>query len=84
MAQGNEISQFEARAYKRLYEMYRSTLLTIINKARNSVEFNAEKPDAMKEVMSFIADESKWDYCGIEDNVTTKTIDELERCLGVY
>lgn len=76
-----EISQFEARAYKRLYELYKTTPLTIVNKARNSMEYQCDKPDEMKQTMEYIANEHKWDYCGIEDKTATKIIDELEKCL---
>jgi hypothetical protein len=73
-------NQFEAKAYKRLYELYRSTLLAIINKARISAEHDA--PDSMKITMSYIGNEHKWDQCGIEDKATSKIIDELEKCLS--
>jgi dihydroxyacetone kinase-like predicted kinase len=76
-----ELTQFEAKAYKRLYELYKGTLLTIINKAKNSAEYLADKPEEMKKAMEYIADEKQWDYCGIEDKTTSKIIDELEKCL---
>lgn len=79
----NELSQFEAKAYKRLYEMYKSTLLTIINKARNTVEYHKDTSDENRKLVEFIADEKKWDYCGIESKTDAKIIDELEKCLGV-
>jgi hypothetical protein len=78
----NEMTQFEARAYKRLYELYKSTLLTIINKARNTVEYHNATSDENRKLVEFIADEKRWDYCGIEKNVDTKIIDELEKCLN--
>ena len=77
-----EISQFEAKAYKRLYELYRSTLMNIIHQAKNAVDYKSENPEGMKEIMSFIADEKKWDHCGIENKTTTIVIDELEKCLN--
>jgi hypothetical protein len=43
----NELSQFEARAYKRLYEMYKSTLFAIINKAKVSVEYKLQNQEEM-------------------------------------
>lgn len=76
-----EISQFEAKAYKRLYELYKSTLLGIIMRAKNSVEYHKDKPEEVLTTMSYIADERQWDYFGIEDKTTTKIIDELEKCL---
>ena len=79
----NEITQFEARAYKRLYELYKSTLLTIIHRARNSVEYQSGKPDDMLETMKVLADEKVWDRHGIESKENSKIIDELEKCLGV-
>lgn len=79
----NEMSQFEARAYKRLYELYKSTLLSIIHKARNSVEYKSENPEEMLEAMKVLADEKAWDRHGIESKENSKIIDELEKCLGV-
>lgn len=79
----NEVNQFEARAYKRLYELYKSTLLTIIHRARNSVEYQNGKPEEMLQSLEFIGYEMHWDKCGIESKETTKIIDELEKCLGV-
>lgn len=79
--ENNNISQFEAKAYKRLYELYRGTLLRIIHNARNSVEYLKNKPDEMTNMMACIADEKRWDSCGIESNTDTKIIDELEKCL---
>lgn len=78
-----EISQFEAIAYKRLYELYKSTLLAIMHRARNSVEYHSDKPDKMKEIMILISDEKKWDFFGIENKTTSKIIDELEKCLNI-
>jgi hypothetical protein len=78
-----EISQFEARAYKRLYELYKSTLISIIHRAKNSVEYQARKPDAMLEAMKVLSDEKVWDRHGIESKENRKIIDELEKCLGV-
>lgn len=75
------MSQIEAKAYKRLYGLYKSTLLSIINKARNAVEYYSDNPDRMKEMMGYIADEKQWNYCGIENKVDTKIIDELEKLL---
>lgn len=80
----NDLSQFEARAYKRLYEMYKSTLITIIHRAKNSVEYQGGKPDEMLATMTLISDEHKWDHCGIESKTDGKIIDELEKCLGVW
>lgn len=79
----NELSQFEARAYKRLYEMYKSTLLAIINKAIVSVEYKLQNQEEMNQAMQYIADENKWGHCGIESKTDGKIIDELEKCLGV-
>lgn len=78
----NEISQFEARAYKRLYELQKSTLLKIINWAKNAVDYKLENQKEMNEMMMFIADEHKWDVCGIESKIDSKIIDELEKCLN--
>lgn len=77
----NEISQFEAKAYKRLYELYRGTLLTIVNRARNASEYLKDKPEDVLKLMTYIGDEKQWDFSGIEDKITTKIIDELEKCL---
>jgi hypothetical protein len=77
-----EISQFEAKAYKRLYELYKSTLLRIIHQARNAVDYKLENQKEMNEMMIFIADEHKWDACGIESKIDSKIIDELEKCLN--
>jgi hypothetical protein len=79
----NELSQFEARAYKRLYEMYKSTLLTIVNKAKIAVDYKLENQEEMNQTMQYIADEHKWEHCGIESKTDGKIIDELEKCLGV-
>lgn len=79
----NEISQFEARAYKRLYEIYKSTLLAIIHNAKNAVDYKLENQKEMNEMMQYIADEHKWDSIGIESKIDSKIIDELEKCLGV-
>jgi hypothetical protein len=76
-----EITQFEARAYKRLYELYRMTLGTITTRAINCVEYALDKPEDVKKLMQYIADRSKWDYCGIECKQTTIAINELEKCL---
>ena len=78
-----EISQFEARAYKRLYELYKSTLLNIIHRAKNSVDYKLENQKEMNEMMTFIADEHKWDHCGIESKANSVIIDELEKCLNI-
>lgn len=76
-----EITQFEARAYKRLYEMYKATLLKIINKASNCVFYHSDDKEEIKKLMTYISDEKHWDYSGIENAVDTKIIDELEKCL---
>lgn len=76
-----EVNPFEARAYKRLYELYKSTLLTIINRARNAGDINDS--ERIREIMQAIGDEKKWDQYGIESKETAKIIDELEKCLGV-
>jgi hypothetical protein len=77
-----EITQFEARAYKRLYGMYRSTLLTIVNMARRTVDHSTQESDEFKKLLTFIADEKQWEYSGIESKTDTKIIDELEKCLA--
>lgn len=79
----NELSQFEARAYKRLYEMYKSTLLTIIHKAKSAVDYKLENQEEMNQIMQHISDEHTWEYCGIESKTDSKIIDELEKCLGI-
>lgn len=79
----NEVNQFEAKAYKRLYELNRSTLLHIIHMARTCVQTQKENSDEYRKIIEFIADIDKWDYCGIQSKTTTKIIDELEKCLGV-
>jgi len=76
-----EITQFEARAYKRLYELYRMTLGNITTRAKNCVEYSLDKPEKVNELMQFIADQSKWDYCGRESKQNTIAINELEKCL---
>lgn len=81
MTQSNEISQFEARAYKRLYELYKSTLLTIINKAMMTSD--SADNERVKEILNVIGDEKMWDRYGIESKETSKIINELENCLGV-
>lgn len=81
MVQSNEMSQFEARAYKRLYELYKSTLQTIVHKANITVEYKSENQKEMNEMMSFIADKQKWEYCGIESKIDGSLIKELEKCL---
>jgi hypothetical protein len=78
----SQLSQFEAMAYKRLYEMYKSTLLAIIHTAKNAVDYKLENQKEMNETMQFIADEHKWDSIGIESKIDSKVIDELEKCLG--
>jgi hypothetical protein len=78
----NEISQFEAKAYKRLYELYKSTLLTIINRAQMTSNMSTDT-ERIKEILHVIGDEKKWDSYGIESKENTKIIDELEKCLGV-
>lgn len=77
-----EVTQFEARAYKRLYELYKSTILTIINRARTTSDMSTD-PERIKEILQVIGDEHKWDSYGIESKETSKIIDELEKCLGV-
>lgn len=77
-----EISQFEARAYKRLYGMYKSTLLTIVNMANRTVEHSTQESDEFKKLLTFIGDEKQWNYSGIESTIDTKIIDELEKCLA--
>jgi hypothetical protein len=77
-----EISQFEAKAYKRLYELQKSTLLNIINWARNAVDYKSENQKEMNDMMRNIADEHKWDTCGIESKTNSIIIDELEKCLS--
>lgn len=79
----NEVNQFEARAYKRLYELYKSTLLTIIHNAKNISYHNANEPERIKEMLQVIGDEKMWDRYGIKSAETAKIIDELEKCLGV-
>jgi hypothetical protein len=76
-----EISQFEARAYKRLYGLYKSTLLTIINMAKRTVEYSTQESDEYKKLLTFIGDEKQWDYAGIENKIDSKIIDELEKLL---
>lgn len=78
-----EVSQFEARAYKRLYELYKSTLLTIIHNANTTYYNNLNNPERIKEMLQVIGDEKMWDRYGIESAETAKVIDELEKCLGV-
>jgi hypothetical protein len=77
----NEINQFEARAYKRLYGIYKSTLLSIINKARTTVQFASDKPERLLEMLTFIGDEHTWGEVGIESKTDAVIIDELEKCL---
>jgi hypothetical protein len=79
----NEISQFEARAYKRLYELYKSTMLTIIHVARTTSDHSIIDPERVKEMLRVIGDEKQWDKYGIESKENGKIIDELEKCLGV-
>jgi hypothetical protein len=79
----NEISQFEARAYKRLYEMYKSTLVTIIHVAKNTSESNPFNPARCEEILTAIGDEKCWDKYGFESKGDSKIVDELEKCLGV-
>lgn len=79
----NEINQFEARAYKRLYELYKSTLLTIIHQSKNTIDYSAGTPEKIREMLEFVADEKKWDAYGIESKQNAVIIDELEKCLGV-
>ena len=79
----NEVNQFEARAYKRLYELYKSTLLTIIHQTRNTIQFSSGTPEKIHEMLLVVSDEKKWNAYGIESAETTKIIDELEKCLGV-
>lgn len=76
-----EISQFEAKAYKRLYELQKSTLLTIINKARVTADHSTSNPERVKELLSVIGDKKQWDSYGIESRQNTVIIDELEKCL---
>jgi hypothetical protein len=78
----NEISFFEAKAYKRLYELYKSTLLNIIHQARSAVDYKLENQKEMNEMMIFISDKHKWDACGIESKSNSHIIDELEKCLN--
>lgn len=63
--------------------MYKSTLLAIINKAKDAVDYKLENQAEMNQAMQFIADEHKWEYFGIESKTDGKIIDELEKCLGV-
>jgi hypothetical protein len=77
------ISQFEAKAYKRLYELYKSTLLTIIHNANITSYNNANDPERIKEMLKVIGDEKMWDRYSIETKENSKIIDELEKCLGV-
>ncbi len=79
----NEITLFEARAYKRLYEMYKSTLLAIIHNAKTAVDYKLQNQKEMNEMMQIIADENKWGSIGIESKIDSKIIDELEKCLGL-
>lgn len=79
----NEITQFEARAYKRLYEMYKSTLLAIIHNAKTTSDHNISNPERVKEILQVIGDEKQWEKYGIENKTDGKIIDELEKCLGV-
>jgi len=79
----NEISQFEARAYKRLYELYKSTLLTIINRAKTTSETSPFDTNRVEEILRVIGNEKEWDKYGIESKRESAIIDELEKCLGV-
>lgn len=78
-----EVNQFEARAYKRLYGLYKSTLLTIIHNAKITADHSISNPERITEMLRVIGDEKRWDKYGIESKETTKIIDELEKCLGV-
>jgi phosphatidylinositol kinase/protein kinase (PI-3 family) len=77
----SDISQFEAKAYKRLYQLYKSTLLTIINKARMTADHSISNPERVMEIMRVIGDEKQWDSYGIESKQISAIIDELEKCL---
>ncbi len=77
----NEISQFEARAYKRLYGLYKATTLAIIRKARATVDDSSVSSEKIEEILRAIGYEHKWEEHGIEDKITSRIINELENCL---
>jgi hypothetical protein len=77
-----EISQFEAKAYKRLYEMYKSTLLKVIHNANTTIAYSSDKPEVVLKMLTVISDERSWDSNGIESKIDAKIIDELEKCLS--
>jgi len=70
----------ELKAYKLLAELQGRLLARIKDKIRNKVEYCKDKPDEIFELMEYISNPAKWDYCGLlskEDKAVLETIEFL-------
>lgn len=66
----------ELKAWKLLAQIRGRMISTIVNKAQNKVEYCFDTLKEHQELMGYIANPAKWDYCGIL-NTEDKTQMEL-------
>jgi hypothetical protein len=72
---------FKERAYKILYEKYKSMFMNIQNRARSKAEYGEDA--SIKETLGFIGNPDKYSYCGIIQKEDIAIVNTLEECLGI-
>lgn len=72
------INDIELKAYKLLYQKKSQLLGAIRQQARNSFEYNKDKPEELLKKMEVIGESSLWDYHGIMNKTDIAIIEVLE------
>ena len=73
----------ELKAYKQLAEIRGRLLEAIIFKCKNiSSEYFDDKPERHTELIKFISDSSKWEYCGLLKDKDKSVLETLEYLLN--
>lgn len=74
----------ELKAYKILANIRGAMLSRIEHEARNKTEYCKDKPEESQKWMEYIADPSKWDYCGLLKKEEKAVLETLEYLLNDY
>ena len=77
-----EETNFKEKAYKILYEEYKSLFESINREARSKIEYG--KDEDKIDLLSNIADSDKYSHCGLIRKEDIKVVQTLEECLGEH